>query len=1192
MSTKTLRKRIALVAVSALGFGLLSTAPSNAVMATAIETTFAVSGTTTAVSAQAGALDAVGATGADDVYVRSGASAQTFKLSMASVTNADVVFISMTSGTAAPTAASQQIDINCTEVGNAGGAAETISNTAGDMDVDGGGAIAASVDTGCSVTVAGTAIADLVFTTPALAAGNYTVWASAAASQAADAYKIADVVSYTVGAPVTLAYGSVGRTLVAGTAPATSAYDAYLYDSAGRSTFLVGDEVLKHAYSTVASGVQVLKAVSDTTAATAPALVGVDFDPYVVTKDTNDLTGTEGDEPLTAGVTYTLTTVIQNGVNAFGSDTVTTRWITSTNGLTGSLVFRSSVTLATVSSISLANGDGITTGYQLKMTDSTGAVVQGVTPTVSSSAGATTAQAGTTGASGTTSASNWTYTAPGTGTADTVSFSVSAGSSASITTSVAIALSPSYATASYDGAIAVTANGGRVASGTQSNTTRAALNGGDAYYNYLRLNPADSTSVTVTYTLLNNAAPKLPVSGATLSFAFQDPGTTSEGQTDSTSGTYLASAARTLSATSVTTGADGKASVTATLVGPRNGEDFRITVRTGGTLIGYADFLYTTAAVAIGTVAAGPAATITQGAGLSTAVTLTALNQYSQAVPSTRIQISVTGPSAPVSAPILTTGADGTATYTVSGALAVAGQSDIVTITNINGGGSETAGADDVVTINYQATAPVAGSIREEYDLSQGTSWTNNAVTAIADAIKANNVVANEANLAGGAGTALLGTSSLPIDTLGNWTDSATSSGANGAAYDETVTLRFTVLTAGGTAIAGIPVVLSASTGAWMQSSAGAATASRTRYTDANGQTSFTVFATKTGDATFTVTSGGATDNITINYANVEEDARFITVGSATASVTSGKLVPLTATVTDRYGNAVRGVTVSWTESGDGRFEGTPTTTNASGISTADFSAAVGETGTATVTTALGSSYEQRDDFANYVDIVGATGQATSSYTTAALGLTAAAAGIGTGSTVVTLVASTEKSAELLASEANAAAIAAIAAKAASDKAETDAKIKLLEAQIAAAQAASVAAAEAAADAAAEAIDAGNNAFDAATSAGEAADAATAAAEQAGEDATAAATAAGEAAVAAAEAAQEAAAEATDAANAATDAANASAEAADAATAAAQDAADAVAALSTQVSEMVSALKKQITALTNLVIKIQKKVRA
>jgi trimeric autotransporter adhesin len=75
-------------------------------------------------------------------------------------------------------------------------------------------------------------------------------------------------------------------------------------------------------------------------------------------------------------------------------------------------------------------------------------------------------------------------------------------------------------------------------------------------------------------------------------------------------------------------------------------------------------------------------------------------------------------------------------------------------------------------------------------------------------------------------------------------------------------------------------------------------------------------------------------------------------------------------------------------------------------------------------------------------------------------------------------------------------------------------------------------------------------------------------------------------------AAADAAAEATDAANAATDAANAAAEAADAATAAAQDAADAVAALSASVTTMMDALKKQITSLTNLIIKIQKKVKA
>ena len=80
------------------------------------------------------------------------------------------------------------------------------------------------------------------------------------------------------------------------------------------------------------------------------------------------------------------------------------------------------------------------------------------------------------------------------------------------------------------------------------------------------------------------------------------------------------------------------------------------------------------------------------------------------------------------------------------------------------------------------------------------------------------------------------------------------------------------------------------------------------------------------------------------------------------------------------------------------------------------------------------------------------------------------------------------------------------------------------------------------------------------------------------------------------DAATDAANEATDAANEATDAANAATDAAlaaaDAATAAAQDASDAVAALSATVAKLVASLKAQITSLTNLVIKIQKKVKA
>jgi len=77
-----------------------------------------------------------------------------------------------------------------------------------------------------------------------------------------------------------------------------------------------------------------------------------------------------------------------------------------------------------------------------------------------------------------------------------------------------------------------------------------------------------------------------------------------------------------------------------------------------------------------------------------------------------------------------------------------------------------------------------------------------------------------------------------------------------------------------------------------------------------------------------------------------------------------------------------------------------------------------------------------------------------------------------------------------------------------------------------------------------------------------------------------------------AEAASAAAEAAEAAANDATDAAITAGEAAEAASALAQEAVDAVAELSASVTKLISALKAQITTLTNLVIKIQKKVKA
>jgi hypothetical protein len=361
--------------------------------------------------------------------------------------------------------------------------------------------------------------------------------------------------------------------------------------------------------------------------------------------------------------------------------------------------------------------------------------------------------------------------------------------------------------------------------------------------------------------------------------------------------------------------------------------------------------------------------------------------------------------------------------------------------------------------------------------------------------------------------------------------------------------------------------------------------------TVASGTAAYAV-ATKTGANTVTMTSGTVSKTATfyaynaLTSASAGDAIRNLSVDKVAMSLNAGQIGFVTITATDAFGNLVKsakaaaGAVVTVKASGQALLDGPAlsrdyTTTDSAGQIVVGVIAGA-TAGTSTV--AITSTGAQ----------LGAAAGSATSTTAGTNGLTAS---VSTASTAVTIVGNTTDAVTTAAASTDAkiaalqAALEALAAKSIADKAATDAAI-------AKAEAAAVAAAEAAADAAAEAIDAGNNAFDAATSAGEAADAATAAAEQAGEDATAAATAAGEAAVAAAEAAQEAAAEATDAANAATDAANASAEAADAATAAAQDAADAVAALSTQVSEMISALKKQITSLTNLVIKIQKKVKA
>jgi len=518
------------------------------------------------------------------------------------------------------------------------------------------------------------------------------------------------------------------------------------------------------------------------------------------------------------------------------------------------------------------------------------------------------------------------------------------------------------------------------------------------------------------------------------------------------------------------------------------------------------------------------------------------------------------------------------------GAKALIGSAVTVTATVKDQFGKAFAGANVVWSANTRKTTNLASNALTNASGQSSYTYTDTVATAGSETF---NVFVSAptatSTLTGSTRVAFGLAASVAVNTLTVTSNKA--SATTGNLVDAVITETATVKDANGAALSGIPVTMSISANGYAVSTA------LTAWSNSSGQVVMQFAGKTVGTATVTVAAGDKTATDAIVVITDTTKTRTITLSSATIAVTGGDTKKITATVRDIYGNLVEGeeLTVSYLGTA-GRITAVNGVIASSGLTgtdgtlVVDLSAALTESGTGTLTVAGSNFFESASTSTWTKNADGTVGPALvkSATTTATI----------TASDAAALAAAAKATADAAANKSILDAITAIATKAAADKAESDAKIKLLEAQIAATQAAAVAAAEAAADAAAEAIDAGNNAYDSANAATDAADAATAAAQQAGEDAVAAAEAAGAAAVAAAQSAQDAAAEATDAATAATDAANAAAEAADAATAAAQDAADAVAALSVQVTEVVASLKKQITALTNLVIRIQKKVKA
>jgi hypothetical protein len=491
--------------------------------------------------------------------------------------------------------------------------------------------------------------------------------------------------------------------------------------------------------------------------------------------------------------------------------------------------------------------------------------------------------------------------------------------------------------------------------------------------------------------------------------------------------TGLTSAAYDAALTLGSTGATTSISITGTLAVAGNS----FTAVVYGASDSTSDTVVVTSATAVATTLTSDlGSTIAQSHGTSTVITAILEDQFGAAIPNQVITVSTTGRNASATSTTLSTDSSGRISYTRTdaGTSATLNTRDVVSFTGPN---SSVSTEDISVTINY-------GTV---------TASTITCLTGNED---------DTANLV-------------------TYRDISAGDGVEaGAASLCTVTVK----DANGSVMVGVPVTTTTT-------SEGAAvlSTSATLYTGSAGTVAPSVYGWTSGQKTFTITAGGVTETVTVNY----QQRTPTEVRTIEASL-SGNVITVTAK--DRLGNLVPGVRVYATRTGNSTFGGGSTVANAiTAGNTTGTTPVPSDLGTAQIVVNAGTDASTvKIQLASAADTPDAEyGQSSS---------TAGKICAGAGCTDTALTATTAGTA-FTAEEGVGASLSA-------------AGVNSVTVSVAAGTNAAATAAEAANDAALEAIDAANAATDAANLAAEAADAATVAAEEA-RDAADAATAAVEA---------------------------------------------------------------------------------
>jgi trimeric autotransporter adhesin len=292
--------------------------------------------------------------------------------------------------------------------------------------------------------------------------------------------------------------------------------------------------------------------------------------------------------------------------------------------------------------------------------------------------------------------------------------------------------------------------------------------------------------------------------------------------------------------------------------------------------------------------------------GTTNVLTVSVKDQFGSLMVGESLQPSLSSTSSNYSAATtyaaITTGAAGTATFSLTDAKAVTAKSDTVSFASV----SNSAATPGSFTLSYVATLPAVATMTGYYN----NDWNSDASSLIPST-----------GIYGNTGTA----TKLTIENGRDISKSLTAF-ADGV-DDDMVRVRFRAVDSTGAAATGAAVTITAPTGGHVLNASNLPAASRTVAVDASGDVVFQILATAPGALTWTITSGTVSTSVSLWVATPAAAAgRTVAITGATTATAYGDGVPMTVTVKDRYGNAVTGVNLTLSATGAAAFAGGATT--------------------------------------------------------------------------------------------------------------------------------------------------------------------------------------------------------------------------------------------------------------------------